>query len=86
MPVLSKFYGIVIRMVFLPEFKAHFHAFYEQSELVVGVTPITVLQGDAPARVREMVIEWANKHQIDLMEAWNRCRTENGPQLIQPLE
>lgn len=28
MPVLSKFYGIVIRMVFAPSFAAHFHASY----------------------------------------------------------
>jgi hypothetical protein len=36
MPVLSKFYGIVIRMAFTRAFVAHFHAIYGQSELVVG--------------------------------------------------
>ena len=29
MPVLSRFYGIVIRMLFLRPFAAHFHAVYE---------------------------------------------------------
>ena len=36
MPVISKFYGIVIRMLFIRPFVAHFHAFYGDCELVVG--------------------------------------------------
>src|SRR6266545_460828 len=35
MPVLSKFYGIVIRMVFVRSLAAHFHAIYGQCELIV---------------------------------------------------
>ena len=54
MPVLSKFYGIVIRMVFTRSFTAHFHAIYGQCELVVGIAPLRVIQGDAPGRVRDM--------------------------------
>ena len=57
MPVLSKFYGIVIRMVFTRSFTAHFHAIYGQWELVVGISPLRVIQGDAPGRVRDMVLD-----------------------------
>jgi len=58
MPVLARFYGIVIRMLFLRQFVAHFHAFYENNELVVGLSPVRILQGEAPDRVRAMVLEW----------------------------
>ena len=59
MPVISKFYGIVIRMLFIQPFVAHFHAFYGNDELVVGINPLKIIQGDAPGRARSMVMEWA---------------------------
>jgi hypothetical protein len=85
MPVLSKFYGIVIRMVFIRAFAAHFHAIYEQSELVVEIAPLRVIQGEAPLRVRDMVLEWAEVHQQELLDAWNRCGAAIPPRPIQPL-
>ncbi len=86
MPVLSKFYGIVIRMIFIQPFAAHFHAIYGQWELVVGIAPLRVVQGDAPSRVRQMVLEWASDHQRELMDAWNRCSCARPPLPIAPLQ
>ncbi|MBU6400045.1 MAG: DUF4160 domain-containing protein [Verrucomicrobia bacterium] len=85
MPVLSKFYGIVIRMVFIRAFTAHFHAIYGHSELIVGVAPLRIIQGDAPARVRDMVLEWAAAHQRELLDNWNRCSSALRPLPIAPL-
>ena len=86
MPVISRFYGIVIRMWFIRPFVAHFHAFYQDCELVVGIHPLKILQGDAPRRVRAMVMEWATQHQPELIEAWSRLGQAQGVQPIQPLE
>lgn len=36
MPVLSKFYRIVVRMLCVREFTAHFCAFYDTWELMAG--------------------------------------------------
>ena len=85
MPVISKFYGIVIRMFFIRPFAAHFHAFYGDNELVVGINPLTVLQGEAPRRVRSMVIEWALQHQRELLEDWSRLSRAQNAQPIEPL-
>jgi len=63
MPVLSKFYGIVIRILFAQPLVAHFHAIYQDWELVVGVNPVCVVNGSAPPRVQTMVLEWARLHQ-----------------------
>ena len=86
MPVISKFYGIVIRMFFIRPFVAHFHAFYGDNELVVGIHPLKILQGEAPRRVRAMVLEWAVQHQAELLEAWSSLSSARSPQPIQPLE
>lgn len=86
MPVLSNFYGIVIRIFFTRSFVAHFHAIYRDYELVVGIEDIAVIQGEAPPRVHEMVLEWASAHQRELQEAWRRCEHAIPPRPIQPLE
>lgn len=86
MPVLSKFYGIVIRMLFARPLAAHFHAIYGDTELVVGVWPVKIIQGDAPRRVREMVLEWATQHQQELLAAWHRLQYGHGPLPIEPLQ
>lgn len=85
MPVLAKFYGIVIRMVSAPPHRARFHAIYGNSELVVGIAPLTIVHGNAPARVQDMVLEWAAQHESELLESWNRCRRAEKPLVIAPL-
>lgn len=62
MPVLAKFYGIVIRMLFDQTFGTHFHALYGDSELVIGLNPLRVIQGEAPP--------WVRHHQNKLRSAW----------------
>jgi hypothetical protein len=86
MPVLSKFYGIVIRMFFASPLVEHFHAIYRDHELVVGLSPLRILDGDAPRRVKTMVLEWAAQHREELLDAWNSCRVAIPPLPIQPLE
>ncbi len=86
MPVISKFYGIVIRMLVIRPFVAHFHAIYGNTELVVAVNPVRIIQGDAPRRVRDMVLEWAVQHQRELLEAWNRLSAAQQPKPIEPLQ
>jgi hypothetical protein len=86
MPVLSKFYGIVIRMLFIQPFVAHFHAIYDNTELVVALNPVRIIQGDAPKRVRDMVLEWAGQHQQELLDAWHRLSAARQPVPIAPLQ
>ena len=86
MPVLSRFYGIVIRMWLIRPFVAHFHAIYGDSELVVGINPLKIIQGEAPSHVCAMVLAWAQQHQAELLEAWRRLGSAQGAQSIQPLE
>ncbi len=85
MPVLAKFYGIVIRMLLVREFTAHFYAYYDKWELVIGVAPLRIIQGEAPLRVRELVLEWATEHQEELLRAWNRLAQGCQPAPIEPL-
>ena len=86
MPVISKFYGIVIRIVCGDPIEPRFHAFYGDAELIVTIWPLKVVEGTAPRRVCDMVLEWAGNHQQELLAAWNRCRFGLAPAAISPLE
>ncbi|MBT5708621.1 MAG: DUF4160 domain-containing protein [Verrucomicrobia bacterium] len=86
MPVLSKFYGIVVGMLYKPAHSAHFHAYYAGEEMVIGLQPVVrMIRGDAPARARAMVLEWASRHRKELLVDWKRCETAQIPLEIEPL-
>jgi hypothetical protein len=69
MPVLAKSCGIVIRMLIDRTFGTHFNAFYGDSELVIGLKPLRVIQGEAPPWVREWALDWVSHHQSELLSA-----------------
>jgi Domain of unknown function (DUF4160) len=85
-PVISNFYGIEIQMFADDHSPPHFHASYGDDELLVGISPIRILRGAAPPRVRSMVLEWAAMHHQELLDNWKRCETPAQPLPIAPLE
>jgi hypothetical protein len=86
MPVVSRFYGIIIRMFYRDHLPPHFHVEHGEYELVVEINPIRIKEGKAPNRVRSMVLEWAALHQQELLDNWHRCRTGQAPLSIESLE
>jgi hypothetical protein len=69
MPVLAKSYGIVIRMLINQTFGTRFHVFFGDSELVIGLNPLRVIQGEAPPWVREWALDWVGRYQSELRSA-----------------
>jgi hypothetical protein len=67
MPVLSKLHGIIIRKLVDRTFGVHLHAFYGDSEMVLSLNPIRVIQSDAPGWVEEWVLDWSRRHQPELL-------------------
>ena len=72
-------------MLCVRSLQARFHAIYGDTELVVGIWPLKILQGDVPHHVREKVLAWAAQHQPELLAAWNRCASGLQPEPIRPL-
>lgn len=85
MPVIAKFYGIVIRMLCVRLLGARIHAFYGNWELVIGLAPLRIIGGEAPSWVRIRVMTWAVSHQEDLLDAWNCCAQGRRPGMISSL-
>jgi len=72
MPVLAKFYGIVIRMYFLQSEHnpPHIHAIYNEDVAAVDFMTGTVIEGHLPAKALSMVLEWTAIHREALQEMW----------------
>ncbi len=64
----------------------HFHARYGGEEVVIQINPVGVLRGKIPPRALSLVIEWAQKHQQNLMEEWNRAANNKKLHKIPPLD
>ncbi|MDD5267811.1 MAG: DUF4160 domain-containing protein [Methylococcales bacterium] len=86
MPTISMFYGIIIKMFFDDHALPHFHAEYGEYELIIAINPIKIVNGDAPKRVKSMVLEWTALHQEELLKDWELCKSMQSPLPIEPLE
>ena len=62
MPVLSRFYGIIIRMYFLQKEHnpPHIHAIYGDDVAAVTIPDGKVIEGALPNKALEMVKEWVS--------------------------
>lgn len=60
MPVISRFYGIVIRMYFLQSEHnpPHIHAIYGDDAASFDIKTGELLDGSLPARATALVLEW----------------------------
>ena len=83
MPVLSRFYGIIIRMYFLQSEHnpPHIHAIYGEDVAAIDIQTYKVIEGALPKKAMELVVEWITIHQKDLMEIWETQNFKKLPPL-----
>ena len=85
MPEISRFLGIVIAMFYRDHGPAHFHAWYGEHEVTVRIDDGFV-EGRFPRRALAHVLEWYDLHREELRDNWERARTRQSLQKIEPLE
>ena len=83
MPVLSRFYGIIIRMYFLQREHnpPHIHAIYNDNVAAIDFMTGEVLEGQLPAKALAMVREWTFLHKDALQEIWETQEFKKLPPL-----
>ncbi|OHD56165.1 MAG: transcriptional regulator [Spirochaetes bacterium GWF1_51_8] len=85
MPELCRFLGIVFYMYFNDHSPAHFHVQYNEFRASVSIEDFSIIDGYLPPRVLGLVIEWAELHQNELTENWNRIKNDGSFTKIEPL-
>jgi hypothetical protein len=53
---------------------------------VFGLDPIDLIAGSLPRRQRRLVEAWAEMHQAELIEDWQRLQAGQAPLPIDPLD
>jgi Domain of unknown function (DUF4160) len=84
MPTISRFYGIVIFMNYNDHNPPHFHARYQDQEIIVEIES-SMVQGKMSRRALQMVFEWSEKYQKELMRNWELARARKPLEPIPPL-
>lgn len=74
MPVISMFYGIIIRMYLLDNHHhrcPHFHAKYAEYEASISIEDGEVLAGQLPRKQFRLVLAWLELHRDELQADWD---------------
>jgi hypothetical protein len=85
MPVISRFFGIVIFMNWRDHAPPHFHARYGDDEIVVEIEDGNVT-GTMTRRALAMVEEWRQMHLVELLADWRLAEQRRALNRIPPLE
>lgn len=86
MPVVSRFFGIVIALYWNDHAPPHFHAKYGGEEVVIEIATGRILKGSLTRRALGLVQEWRETHMNELMQDWELARQRKPLLDISPLE
>jgi hypothetical protein len=83
MPVIARFYGILIKMYFSQSEHGvpHFHAVYGDFNGVFSIETLEMIEGDLPARSQRLVKEWGTQYQSELLRMWQNNEFKQLPGL-----
>ena len=88
MPVISMFYGIIIRLYFLDtqhHHLPHIHAKYSEFEASIGIEDGEVLSGELPRKQLRLAQAWIELRRDELMADWELAARGEGTFKIDPL-
>ena len=83
MPILSNFYGIIIKMYFQQSEHnpPHIHALYGEYIGAVYIKTGELMEGDLPPRALKLVQEWLQLYQSEILNIWNTQNFKKIPPL-----
>jgi len=85
-PVISTFFGIIIRMFFDDHAPAHFHAEYQGEQATFDFSGQVLVGRIHSATARKLIRQWAKLHEAELKANWNQAKKLQPLSQIPPLE
>lgn len=86
MPIISTFFGIVVRVFHNDHNPPHFHAEYGGKKIVMEIKTGRVLSGKVPQRALKLIQEWRRLNVAAIERAWEQARHHQEPKKVTPLE
>ncbi len=85
MPIISRFFGISIFMLWREHRPPHFHAKYGDDEVVVEIQSGKV-NGNMSQRALALIEDWRKLHKEELLRNWELVEQKKSLSPIKPLE
>ena len=89
MPIVSQFYGIIIRIYFNDteqHYLEHIHAQYNEYDAIYSIRDITILEGSLPQKQHKLVVAWMEIHKDELKALWRISQNDGEVFKIDPLK
>jgi hypothetical protein len=89
MPIISMFYGIIVRMFFLDNKrhkKPHIHASFQEHEIVLSLPDGRLIEGKFPGNKLKLLHAWVEIHRDELMADWDLASNGEAVFKIDPLK
>ncbi len=89
MPIISQFYGIIIRIYFKDteqHYLEHIHVKYNEYDAVYAINDIKVLEGNLPQKQHKLVVAWMEIHKDELKALWEVSQNDGEIFKIDPLK
>ena len=80
MPIISVFFGIIVRMRHDDHPPPHIHAEYQGFEALIEIRTGTIAEGRLPGKAAAIVREWCLQHSDELLANWEKAQS------FEPLE
>lgn len=88
MPIISMFYGIIVRLYLLDNKHhnlPHIHARYAEYEASIAIEDGEILSGDLPRKQLRLVQAWIELRRDELLADWELAVSGEAPYKIAPL-
>ena len=85
MPIISVFFGIVIRMFYREHEPAHFHAEHQGQQAKFDLDGKMIAGNMQSRTARRLVREWASAHRRELENNWKSMKASRPLERIEPL-
>lgn len=86
MPIVSVFFGIVIRMYYREHGTIHFHAEYQSQQATFALNGEVLAGSLSSSTALRLIKEWAVEHRSELEANWERLKAGEPIERIAPLD
>lgn len=86
MPIISEFFGIIIRMFYDEHNPPHLHAAYQKEKAVFDFQGNIIKGGLRSKTATKLIREWIDLHSLDLQKDWELARKGKKVEKIEPLK
>lgn len=88
MPIISMFFGIIIRMYYAPaeHNPPHVHAYFQDASAVFRIEDGEMTSGNISKKQIKLIQAWIEIHKEELVADWQLCQNGEKPFKIEPLK